>query len=319
MQRLGKSALIFVTLGLLLYAVCFYQAERLVQQTAHSNPFFKIAKASAETADWVILGASHAMPLDFDNFNAQMQQQTQLRLLNLAAPGAGPLYNRFVFEHFLRTRRTRHLLYVVDSFAFYSHVWNEGRFSDVKLLRRTPLEPAIVQGLWDYVVREGVEGRALLDYASGFSKINNRERFEPDVWEGEAQFERAYRSSSSAVKKRIDYLYPDQRLPQSLSRYLEQLSLLIARAQREGIDVAVIKMPLPTAFYSQLAGERAFDQALAQALAVHGLLLHDFSNRIAEPERYFDTDHLNRDGLTEFFKLDLLPLLTTPAVPGRLP
>ena len=247
MQRLAKSALFFITIGLLLYAGCFYAAERLVQQTAHSNPFFKIAKAPVDTFDWVILGASHAMPLDFDDFNAQMQQQTQLHVLNLAAPGAGPLYNRFVFEHFLRARRARHLLYVVDSFAFYSRVWNEERFSDGKLLRRTPLEPAIAQRLVEYVEYEGVDGRALLDYVSGFSKINNRERFQPDLWEGETQFERAYRPSPSAVKKRIEYLYPDKRLPQALSRYLDQLSMLIDRAQKEGIDVAVILNALRSA------------------------------------------------------------------------
>jgi len=36
-----------------------------------------------------------------------------------------------------------------------------------------------------------VDARAVLDYVSGFSKINNRERFQRDVWEGDAQFERA--------------------------------------------------------------------------------------------------------------------------------
>jgi hypothetical protein len=90
-------------------------------------------------------------------------------------------------------------------------------------------------------------------------------------------------------------------------------------AQREGIHVVLIKMPLPATFYSQLVDERAFDQALAQVLAAHGLRLHDFSNRIAEPVRYFDTDHLNREGLTEFFKLDLLPLFCAESAPGRVP
>jgi hypothetical protein len=84
-------------------------------------------------------------------------------------------------------------------------------------------------------------------------------------------------------------------------------------AQREGIHVVVIMMPLPATFYSQLVDEGAFDQALTQVLAAHDLRLHDFSNLIAEPGRYFDTDHLNREGPTEFFKLDLLPLFLLEA------
>ena len=101
--------------------------------------------------DWVILGASHAMPLDFADFNALMQRETGLRIINLAAHGTGPLYNRFVFEHFLRANRTRNLLYVVDSFAFTARAWNEDRFGDAKLIRGTPFEPALARHLGDYV------------------------------------------------------------------------------------------------------------------------------------------------------------------------
>ena len=309
MKRLGKSALLFIAIGLVLYAGVYYAAERLMMSTGRSNPFYKIAMAQDSTADWVILGASHAMPLDFADFNAQMERETRLKILNLAAPGAGPLYNRFVFEHFLREHRARNLLYVVDSFAFYSRTWNEDRFTDAKLLRRTPLEPAIARRLCDYARQEGVDARAVLDYVSGFSKINNRERFQRDVWEGEAQFERAYRPSSTAVKKRIDYLYPDQTSPAALSRYLEKLSSLIGLARKEGVNVVVIKMPVPPGFSRQLPDEAGFDDALSRMLSARGLRLHDFSATSSDPGLYFDTDHLNRTGLTAFFLRDLKPVL----------
>jgi hypothetical protein len=38
---------------------------------------------------------------------------------------------------------------------------------------------------------------------------------------------------------------------------------------------------------------------------------HDFSVRTSEPGLYFDTDHLNRAGLTEFFKRDLKSILVS--------
>lgn len=309
MKRLGKSALLFIAIGLVLYAGVYYAAEQLMLSTGRSNPFFKMAKVQDSTVDWVILGASHAMPLDFADFNAQMERETRLKILNLAAPGAGPLYNRFVLEHFLSTHRARNLLYVVDSFAFYSRTWNEERFADAKLLRRTPFEPAIARRLCDYAWSEGVDARAVLDYVSGFSKINNRERFQLDVWEGEAQFERAYRPSSTAVKKRIDYLYPDKTSPAALSRYLEAFSSLIGLARKEGVNVVVIKMPVPPRFQSQLPDEAGFDDALTRFLAARGVLFHDFSAKSSDPSLYFDTDHLSRAGLTEFFLRDLKPVL----------
>jgi hypothetical protein len=309
MKRLAKSAVLFIAIGLALYAGVYYAAEQLMVQTGRSNPFFKIATAQDSTVDWVILGASHAMPLDFADFNAQMERETQRKILNLAAPGAGPLYNRFVFEHFLRGHRARNLLYVVDSFAFYSRTWNEERFVDAKLLRRTPFEPAIAQRLFDYVGHEGVDARAMLDYVSGFSKINNRERFQRDVWEGEAQFERAYRPASNAVKKRIDYLYPDKTAPAALARYLEEFSAIITLARKVGVKVVVIKMPVPPRFYMQLPEEAGFDAAISRFLTARGVPFHDFSETTNDPNLYFDTDHLNRAGLTEFFLRDLKPVL----------
>jgi hypothetical protein len=315
MARIGKSALLFIAIGLAIYAGLYFAAERLMYSTARSNPLFKVAATQEGAVDWLILGASHAMPLDFADFNAQMERETGQRILNLAAPGAGPLYNRFVLEHFLERHYARNLLYVVDSFAFYSRTWNEERFADAKLLRRTPFDPAIAARLCDYARHEGVDPRAVLDYATGFSKINNRERFQRDVWEGEAQFERAYRPSSTATKKRIDYLFPDKTPPEALSRYLGELSSLIALARKGGINVVVIKMPVPPEFARQLPGEPAFDEALLRMLTAQGVRFHDFSSAIDEPGSYFDTDHLNRAGATDFLDHHLKPVLVS--APGR--
>lgn len=313
MKILARYALLFIAIGMALYAGVYFGAEQLLLHTGRGNPFFKIAQAQDETLDWVILGASHAMPLDFSDFNAQMEGQTQRKILNLAATGAGPLYNRFVLQHFLRNHRARNLLYVADSFAFYSRTWNEERFADAKLLRRTPFDPAIARRLVNYAQRDGVSALAALDYISGFSKINNRERFQPDVWEGEAQFERAYRPSASAVKKRIDYLFADGASPQALSLYLARLASLIELARKQGMQVVVIKMPVPPVFYQQLPGEAGFDEALGHLAGVEGVALHDYSASIGEPGRYFDTDHLNRTGLTEFFARELKAVLVSGA------
>jgi hypothetical protein len=312
MKQFGKSALLFVAIGLLIYAGLSFAIERLLLRNGHSNPFFKIATAEANDYDWVILGASHAMPLDFGDFNALMQRETGLRILNLAAQGTGPLYNRFVFEYFLRAHRTRNLLYVVDSFAFTSRAWNEDRFADAKLIRGTPFALALARLMGNYVRRDGVDPRALLDYLSGFSKINNRDRFRRDAWEGEAQFDRVYRSSATAVAQRIAYLYPDATMPDVRARYLKQFADLIAIAREHGIRVIAVKLPVPALFRKQLPNEAEFDAAAAGILMDHAVPLQDFSAALDNPNFYFDTDHLNRAGVTESFLRLLKPLLMTP-------
>jgi hypothetical protein len=312
MQRLGKSALLFVAIGLAIYALVYYAAEQLMYRTGKSNPFFKIATVERSEFDWVILGASHAMPLDFVDFNAFMERETGLKILNLASPGTGPLYNRFVFEHFASKHRAKNLLYVVDSFAFYSPAWNEERFADAKLLRRTPLKPAIARRLFAYSRQAGVDPRAVLDYVSGFSKINNRERFEPDIWEGEKQFDRTFRPSAAATRSRIAYLYPNAPDEAQLSRYLSEFETLIGEAQRREMGIVVIKTPLPADFRRRLPDEQKFDMAMSAVLRARQMPFYDFSAAMDEPRFYFDTDHLNRAGLGQFFQNSLRELLERP-------
>lgn len=313
MKQLGKSALLFVAIGLLIYAGLAAAAEQLLVRNGHSNPLFKIATADTRDYDWVILGASHAMTLDFGGFNALMERETGLRILNLASQGTGPLYNRFVLEHFLRTHRARNLLYVVDSFTFTSRAWNEDRFSDAKLIRGTPFEAAIAQLMSNYVRHDGVSPRALLDYLTGFSKINNRDRFQRDAWEGEAQFDRVYRPSATAARKRIAYLYPDATAPDVIARYLRDFAGLIEIARRHDIRVIAVKLPTLAPFHNQLPNEAAFDLASTQVLTDHAVPLHDFSAALDDLRFYFDTDHLNRAGVAELFQRRLKPLLTIPS------
>ncbi|MGE5094235.1 MAG: hypothetical protein ACM3SO_03795 [Betaproteobacteria bacterium] len=315
MRRLLRSGLLFALFGAIMYAAVYVAADRLVYRTGQSNPLYKIATAAAREYDWVILGASHAMTLDFAAFAGEIERASGQRVVNLAAQGTGPLYQRFVLEEFARSHRARRVLYVVDSFAFYSRRWNEERFGDAKLLRRTPFSPRVALHLLQYVRHEGVEPTALLDYVSGFSKVNDRDRFARDAWEGEAQFERVYRTSSSAVAKRIQYLYPDGLTPALRERYLGELAQLLDFARSQGMEAVVVKMPLPDAFRRKLPDEDVFDEALAAMLAPRGIGLRDFSQAIGEPKFYFDSDHLNRGGLALFLERDLAPVLSGTVSP----
>lgn len=312
MRRSATSALLFFAIGLALYAALFYAADRLVYRTGKSNPFYKIAVADRRDFDWVILDASHAMPLDFADFNGFMEKETGLHILNLASPGTGPLYNRFAFEQFLASHRTHNLLYIVDSFAFYLPTWNEERFTDAKLLGRTPFDVTIARRLLSYGLHEGIDPRALLDYVTGFSKINNHERFERDIWEGERQFDRVSRSSQAMVKSRIAYLYPKLPTSDGLAHYLSVFDGLATLAHRQGIRVIAIKMPVPPDFSNQIPNEPEFDAAVSDLLAKQQVEFLDFSSSLAEPRFYFDTDHLNRAGVTEFFEKHLKAILLSP-------
>jgi len=303
------SASLFIAIGLVLYGALAAGCEWLVYRNGHSNALYKVATAPAQAYDWVILGASHAMPLDFGDANAAMQSATGMRIINLASAGTGPLYNRFVLDAFLAKHDARHVLYVIDSFAFRSRAWNEDRFSDAKMIRGTPLKQKTA-ALWlRYVRDDQVPPASLLDYLTSFSKVNNRDRFQRDAWEGEAQFNQVYRPSAAAVRKRIAYLYPDPPRPDALARYLDEFAALVDVARRHGARVVALRLPALAAFRQQLPDEAAFNQALATVLTQTYVALIDLSTALDEPRFYFDTDHLNRAGVTELFNRHLKALL----------
>ena len=75
--------------------------------------------------------------------------------------------------------------------------------------------------------------------------------------------------------------------------------------------VIVIKMPVPSQFQNQLPDEAVFDGAVSQMLGREQVVFHDFARAMDEPRFYFDTDHLNRAGLTEFFHRHLKTILVS--------
>jgi hypothetical protein len=304
-----RSALLFIAIGLGLYGGLFLLAEGLVRRNGHANPVFKVLTADRTRYDWLILGASHAMPLAFDGMEAEIETATGRTILNVSGPGTGPLYSAALLEVFRETgHRADAVLYVADAFAFGSAAWNEDRIADPGLLARTPFDMRVAGVLIRFVWNEGVRARAVADYLTGFSKINDRTRFRRDAWEGEAQFDRVFRPSAAADRRRIDYLYPSPTVA-SRRRYLETLSRMVRTLESDGCRVVVLRPPLPGRFRRLLPDEAGFDADLSASLAGTGAEVVDLSASLDDPAFYFDTDHLNRTGVRRLVDGDLRTLL----------
>lgn len=305
-----RRASAFVLVGLVLYAGVYAASERLVARYAHRNRFFAVKTAPYAAYDYVILGASHAAAFDYQDMNARLEQMTGARILNLSVVGGGITINRLLLDYFLVAHRTAAVLYVVDSFAFSSRAWNEDRLQDARLFYRAPFDPALARLLLQEPARRAVA----LDYITGFSKINNADRFKPDVGDEEARFTRTYHRVQQIDEERIEYLYPPSSdRAAERPRYLAELDALVAAVQARGIRFQAIKPPIPARVYRMLPDEAAFDAVLTTVLARRGVTLDDFSLVDNGEAFFFDTDHLNRAGVLSFFEHHLKGVLTAAA------
>lgn len=298
----------FVTIGLAIYLGLFATAEHIVRRTGDRNPFFRIVIQSNPQQDWIILGASHALPLDFAGIEQEIEAETGTSILNLAAVGTGPFVHRLIAERYFQDHDAGSVLIVADRFGFTAADWNEERIGDSDLLPRIPWDPKTL-GLFWRALGDGLPVATLIDYATGFSKINNRDRLEPDEWEGVDRFERRARPSALADRQRIEYLYPASISEQTVARYLDQLKQTVQLAQAHGARVVVVRPPVPGRFRKLEPEESAFNDRLDAMLQAQRVTLHDFGDLLPEPKFYFDTDHLNRSGVEAWLQSGLAEIL----------
>ncbi|MQA92276.1 MAG: hypothetical protein GEU90_18955 [Gemmatimonas sp.] len=307
-RRFARSAIAFVLVGILIYGALYAAAEVLVRRYAERNRFHTVQVAPHSTHDFVVLGASHAAVFDYRDMNARLEQMTGARILNLATVGGGITINRLLLEYFLQEHETNAVVYVLDSFAFYSPEWNEDRLADAELYRRAPFDPALAMAL----LREPAARTAALGWVSGFSKINDPNRFEPDLFEAEgARFERSYRPIAQIDRQRMEFLYPSEIDVGSLERnpYLAEFEELIQFVEDRGGRFIAIRPPIPERIYDVLPHEAEFDATMRTILSRNGAELYDFTSVNNEPELFYDSDHLNQDGVLSFYENHLADVL----------
>ena len=301
-----RRAILFVLIGLLLYLCLYAASEALVYHYGQRNRFFMIGTAPLRQYDYVIVGASHAMPFDFEDMNRRLQEASGTHIINLSIEGGGVLPARLMVGYFLVAHTTRNVLYFLDSFAFQSAQWNEARLADASAFARAPFDPALVATLWRYPWAQP----NLPDYLSGFSKINNPGRFEPDVTEAEAKnFHTVYRPIAYLDRQRVQYMYPTRPDPATVQRYRDAFTDFARFLRERGIRLIVIRPPIPARFAGLIPGEAEFGTEIAEMARQQDIVFRDWSGAVAKDPLYYNSDHLNRDGVLQFAKAQLVQLL----------
>ena len=308
MRGFALRVAVFVLIGLVPYGGLYVATEKVIARNAQRNRFFLVQTAPHTDYDHVILGASHAAVFDYRDMNARLAATTGSRIMNLAVEGGGVTVSRFLLDYFLTEHRTSSVIYVLDSFVFYSREWNEDRLQDVGLFMRAPWDPQLAAQL----LRQPATRMLAVDYISGFSKINNPDRFAPDTFENEgARFDRTYRPVPQIDRQRVAYLYPAD-VDQSALRgspYFDEFESLIEDMQARDISVTVVRPPIPSRIYDMIPGEQQFDTTLAAMLARHGVALYDLSAVNDDERLFFDSDHLNQEGVVSFVEDHLAGVL----------
>ena len=297
---------IFLAVGLVIYFGVYAYAENLVMTYGQHSRWFMIATAPKKDYDIVILGASHAMPFAYDDMNEGLEEATDASIINLSIEGGGIVPARFNLDYFLADHSTSNVVYVLDSFVFYSRQWNEERINDPKLAKRAPFDLALAKTLWKYPAARDL----LPGYVSGFYKINNSDRFALDISDNEGKaFDKVYRANNAIDRQRLAYLFPKVIDQDLLKGYFASFKEMAEMLHARGIKLTVIRTPLPNRVSQKLTGEAEFNAKIQDILTPYGFQMHDFSGVDNDDAFYYDTDHLNRAGVVNFMDNHLVDVL----------
>lgn len=254
-------------IGFLIYAAIYVTAEIIVHDSSLKNRLFMINTAPSTEYDYVIVGASHAMPFEFEDMNERLEQSTNASIINLSIEGGGPVPARFLIDYFIAGHSPKNVLYMIDSFAFYSNQWNEVRIDDPELIARAPFDWDLLSTMWKYPSTRGL----IPGYVTGFYKINNQDRFESDLSDAErSRFSRTYRTNARVDERRMAFLYPESKSPETIDKYIGELDKLASTLEERGINLVAVKTPLPQRVLGKLSGEEEFNDKIRSVLGRHG-------------------------------------------------
>ena len=298
---------LFLLIGGALYAGLFQWSDRMLRARPSANPFLAVTTAPAEV-DWLILGASHAIPLASADMPGVIQTRTGKTTQVLAVPGGGPFILRIMAERWFADHRSRGVVIVLDEFGFADRRWNTDRLGDDDLLPKIPADVRTVRVLARAVPR-GLPWQTWLAQVTGFARINDRRRLSPPTWSVEDRFDRSPRLSAGAIRSRVAFLYPGAADAWIVARSLDDLEATILLARAQGARAVLMFPPLPDVFRTELPEVPGLASGLADLSGRLGVPLIDHSAAIPELRNYFDTDHLNRSGVMRWLDLGLAALL----------
>lgn len=288
-------AALFLAVFALIYLGLFLWSDRVLETRSDRNPFFRILQAD-QHQDWIVLGASHALPLGFEGMPTMIREVTETDTLTLAVAGGGPAVSRLVAERYFADHKADGVLVVLDTFAFLDPRWNEARLADADLLPKIPVDLQTLP-IFARAIPRGIPAGTVLAYATGFARINDRTRFEPDRWDAEAKFDTAPRPSDAADAARISYLYPAPPSQGTVERAMADIEAMVGLARSHGAGIVLIYPPLPDRFRSRMPDMSGIETRLAALAGQLGVPVFDHRTLIPDPRLYFDTDHLNRAGV----------------------
>lgn len=255
---------------------------------------------SNATRDYVLLGSSHAYLLSRFRDNAALTESILGGSVeNLAMPSGGGIRPaRLYLEEFLaRGNQTKHVIYFLDPFVFYSPGPNDQH----KFVYFEPLQARFLLRL----IGDGYPPRQIFAY--GRSKLSYGwffQKAEPLIAHTGTVDEAS--RTPDRIALRMDSLYMDGLREAYFLRYATELERIMTLCESRDIPLDLVTMPT---LLGPEPGDARMREWLTTMAATHLFRSVSFVDAMRDGQWFYNLDHLNTAGVEYFLRTLLEPWL----------
>lgn len=253
-----------------------------------------------ESFGLAILGTSHAYLFSrFEKNHHIFEDTLGFPVFNMAMPfGGGILPARFYLETFFEQgNRTKTVVYFLDPFALYTPETNTGH-------KFVYYEPLHLKFLWKMARNGFPPGRIFTYVRSKFSVDWLFQRPEPLTFHTGSLAGQTL--SPKLIQQRILSLYPDGMEEKNFHRYRRELLRIAALCEWEGVAFQVV---IPPTLLGPEPGASSVLEWLTEMKGPYGFEVRDWCGAMADPQYYYNLDHLNTEGVRYLVENLLRPML----------
>ncbi len=237
--------------------------------------------------DFVLMGTSHAREFSRSGNHRVIETATGKTFFNLSKGSGhgGLLPNLSAWKYFTkRGNMTKHVIYFVDPWVFFSTKWNEENY----FLEDEPIKAEL---FW-LTVRSGYSPGVLLNYFK--SKIKPS-YFSIKPISEQANNKYLSKIDTVLVHKQNEKNYLDGLDKTIYQKYKLQFSLFVSSLLANNIKVTLI---MPPTLLGEEPGSKMVREFLLQ---LKGVEFYDHTSLIQDKKLFYDLHHMNSEGIFMYF------------------
>lgn len=239
-----------------------------------------------ETFDFVIIGTSRAREFSRSGNHAVVEKLTGKKFFNLSKGGGhGGLIPNIMAWNYLKQRgnKTKHVIYFIDSWIFYSPKWNEENYC----LEDEPFTFDILK----LAISSSLSTGSIINYFK--SKLKPSYLFANEISQN-ANNKYLVTADSFLINKQNKASFPDGLNQEYFNKYSADFKRFISRIREDGIKITFV-LP-PTLLYN----EPGYGALLDVLHTINNVKLFDHRRSMTDPQYYYDHPHINSRGIQKY-------------------